>query len=136
MIRVLCVDDNQFVLQALERRLALEPDLLCVGTCLDACDLEQKVAELRPDVVLLDLDMPYRDPLEALTALTEQMPEVRILILSGHVKRALIERAIEGGAMGYVAKNEDVSTVVDAIRSVAAGAFVLGPECEAELGGP
>ena len=119
LIRVLCVDDNPLVAQSLQRRLALERDIDCIGWRSDARGLESTVEKLRPNVVLLDLDMPHRDTLEALAQLTVQSPDVRVVVLSGHVRRDLIDRAIEAGAMGYLSKNEEVATVESAVRRAA-----------------
>jgi DNA-binding NarL/FixJ family response regulator len=84
-------------------------------------------------VVLLDLDMPGPNPIEVLRELTVQSPDVRVIVLSGHVRRELIDRAIEAGAYGYLSKNDDGGVLVDSIRAVARGEFVLGQGSASEL---
>lgn len=127
-IRVLCVDDNPLVADAVTTRLDLAGGFECVGHLLDATTLLDEVARLRPDVVLMDLDMPGAEPFEMMRMLSGTHPDTRVLVLSGHVRRDLLDRAIEYGAWGYLSKNDDAETLVAAIRRVAAGEFVLGPE--------
>lgn len=127
-IRVLCVDDNPLVADAVTTRLRLAGGFECVGHLLDASTLPDEVARLRPDVVLMDLDMPGAEPFEMMRTLSGTHPDARVLVLSGHVRRDLLDRAIEFGAWGYLSKNDDAETLVAAIRRVAGGEFVLGPE--------
>lgn len=127
-IRVLCVDDNPLVADAVAMRLQLAGGFECVGHLLDASSMLAEVARLRPDVVLMDLDMPGSEPFEMMRTLSRAFPETRVLVLSGHVRRDLLDRAIEFGAWGYLSKNDDAEMLVNAVRRVAGGEFVLGPE--------
>lgn len=131
-IRVLCVDDNPLVADAVTTRLRLAGGFECLGHLPDATTMQAEVARLRPDVVLMDLDMPGAEPFEIMRMLSATHPDTRVLVLSGHVRRDLLDRAIEFGAWGYLSKNDDAETLVAAIRSVAAGEFVLGPELAAD----
>ncbi len=127
-IRVLCVDDNPLVADAVAMRLQLAGGFECVGYLPDASSMLAEVARLRPDVVLMDLDMPGSEPFEMMRTLSRAFPETRVLVLSGHVRRDLLDRAIEFGAWGYLSKNDDAEMLVNAVRRVAGGEFVLGPE--------
>lgn len=133
-IRVLCVDDNDLVVDAIGVKLSLAGGFEWLGQLNDATDLAGEVQRRRPDVVLLDIDMPGRDPFDALVELTDRCPTVRVLMFSGHIRGELIDRAIDAGAWGYLSKHEETESIVTAIRRVASGEFVLGIDAEAEYG--
>lgn len=133
-VRVLAVDDNASVLAALEARLSRELGLCWAGSLSSADALLDAAGKLAPDVVLLDLDMPGRDPLEALAELTRSQPRVRVVVLTGHVRRDLIDRAVAAGAWGYLSKSEAFSGIAAAVRRVMEGEMVLSPEVQAALG--
>jgi DNA-binding NarL/FixJ family response regulator len=131
-IKVLCVDDNDLVAEGLRMKLRHTGDFEWMGSLREADDLVKAAWRSRPHVVLLDIDMPGKDPFEAMRELTDMFPSVRVLMLSGHVRRELIDRAIESGAWGYVSKNEGADVIVHAIERVARGEFTLGPDVQDE----
>lgn len=133
-IRVLCVDDNRFVAEAIELKLKSEGGFEWCGRLAGAERLVDEASRIRPDVVLLDIDMPGKDAFESLAELAAAHPEVRTVMLSGHVRRELIDRSLEAGAWGYVSKNDGVASIVAAIRQVAKGEVALGPDVAAEHG--
>ena len=135
-LRVLCVDDNAALIEALRIKLLMEGDILPVGHLLSADGLVDKVCETRPDVVLLDIDMPGADPVAALTALTAAHPDVRTLILSGYIREEYVNRALDAGAWGYVVKSEEPAVIIEALRRVAGGTFAFGVEVARFLGEP
>jgi DNA-binding NarL/FixJ family response regulator len=126
-IRVLCVDDNALVAEAIGSKLEISREFHWLGHLGCADGLLDVVSRLDPDVILLDIDMPGADPFAALAELTEARPEIAVLILSGHVRRDLIDRSIDAGAAGYVSKAEGAAALLPAIRRAARGEFVLGP---------
>lgn len=130
-IRVLCVDDNPFVLDALRVKLRIEPGFECLDPLATADGLASQVRALRPSVVVLDLDMPGLDPLDALNEVADIRPETRVVMYTGHVRAELVDRAVELGAWGYVSKNDSADVLLDAIRSVNRGEFFLGPDVRA-----
>jgi len=132
-IKVLCVDDTDFVAEALRRRLAISGDFEWMGLLGNANNLEAEIKDRCPDVVVLDVDMPGRVSFEALQGVSDACPGVRVIMLSGHVRADYINRALKAGAWGYLSKNEDVATIVAAIKKVHRGEFAFGPESEAEL---
>jgi two-component system response regulator DesR len=133
LIKVLCVDDNELVGSAIRAKLEWAGGYEWVGQLPTADDLIEVAERVRPDVVLLDIDMPGRDPFSALEELTIRHPEVRALMLSGHISRALVDRAIEAGACGYFSKDDDITSMLNTIQDVARGNFALGPDVRAEL---
>lgn len=131
-IKVLCVDDNFLVTEGLKTKLSMSGGFEWVGQLPNAEGLVELVQKTKPDVVLMDIDMPGPDAFEALRELSSLCPDVRTIMISGYVRNDLIDQAIEAGAWGYVAKGEAAEAIVDAIRRVARGEFALGPEVQSE----
>jgi len=124
-IKVLCVDDNPAVAGMLSLSLELEPGFEHVGTLHRADDLLKAVLEHRPHVVLLDVSMPGRDPFESLAEVAATCPDTRVIVFSGFEDREMVDRAIEAGAWGYLAKDSTAQEVFAAVRRVSQGHFVL-----------
>ena len=127
-IRVLCVDDNPAVVDALRILLSRASHYIWAGW-LSSGDRLVTTARVRlPHIVLLDVDMPGRDPFEAIRELSDECPEIRVIILSGHAHRDLINRAIQAGAWGYVAKSDGEGATLEALEEVSSGEFAMSPE--------
>ena len=124
-IRVMCIDDNKLVAEAVELRLQSEPNVEWVGWLSDSDDLLRGIELAKPDVLLLDVDMPGRDAFTLLRELKTRTPGVRTVMFSGYVRADYIDRAISAGAWGYVSKNEAFDELLGAIRQVSAGEFAL-----------
>jgi len=124
-IRVLCVDDHADIPEMLGRCIAAEPDMECAGALHTADNLAAEVRQTGADVVLLDLTMPGKDPLEALreVAAASSPPgkPPRVIAYSGHDDSQSIERAMNAGACGYLSKDAEVHVVLAAIRDAARG---------------
>lgn len=133
-IAVLCVDDNSDVLGALRQTLS-HHGIKWSGSRPDATDLHDAVELHRPSVVILDLDMPGRRPLQTVAELAQQFPEVRVVVYSAHVRKELIEEAMEAGVWGYISKSDGERVLVGAIRQVSAGRFVMSAEARRVLAG-
>lgn len=133
-IKVLCADDNEAIGEAVRLKLACSGGFEWLGQLPTAERLTEEASSLLPDVVLLDIDMPGPDPFEAVQELSRSCPDVRVVMFTGHARRELIDRAFEAGAWGYLSKTEATDTIVETIRRVASGEFVLGPDAEAVLG--
>jgi len=126
--RVLCVDDNREIGTALELLIGRTPGLEWAGWLESAERLPQTIAAVRPEIVLLDLDMPGPDVFEVLRRISAAHPEMRVVVFTGHVDAGLIDRASEAGAWGYVSKNDGEQALLQALRTVAGGQFALSPE--------
>jgi len=130
--RVFCADDNPLVTYALQRYIQRSPDFRWMGCAEDADTLLEEVArEGCPDIVLMDIDMPGKDPFEAIGELLARCGSTRVLMYSGMVKRELIERAIEAGAWGYVSKGDGERALFEAMRRALNSELGLSPEAQA-----
>lgn len=126
-IRVCIVDDDPFVTTSLATILAAEPDVAVAG---EGCDGEAAVALFereRPDVLLMDIQMPGMDGLAAAERILAAHPEARIVFLTTFSDDEYIVRALRLGAKGYLIKQE-VATIAPALRTVTSGQSVLGGE--------
>lgn len=124
-IQVLVVDDSDDLASMLGLLIDGEADMACVGNIGSADTLLDAVAEMKPEIVLMDLTMPGRDPLEAMADAIQRTPEVRFIVHSGYDDLVRVERAIDRGAWGFVSKHDDPQQIFDAIRSVAGGQVYL-----------
>lgn len=121
MIRVLCVDDNPDVVEVLAAAINAEDDMESVGVLMSAERLCEEIEARQPDVVLIDLCMPGRDPLEALGETQARNLESRAIVVSGRDDPDAVDQAVGRGAWGYVRKDGDFRRLLEAIRSVARG---------------
>ena len=133
MIRVLVVDDHSLVREALTDLLSASGGIAVVGQCADGSEVAAAVAQMRPDVLLLDLQMPKVDGLTAARAVRAAHPEVRIVFLTGGLTRASAREAQGIGAAGYLLKEDDPAELPVRIRCVAAGRTAWHPRAAAVL---
>jgi two-component system response regulator NreC len=126
-IRVLCVDDHEVLLEGLASRIRLEASLELVGLLRSATDLIAEARRCRPDVVVLDIAMPGPDPFEAAADLHSQLPEIRTVFLTAHVRDGYFDAAFRAGAWGYLYKGDSLDGIVDALKRVARGEYVTSP---------
>ena len=127
-VRVFCVDDHAFLVEGLQARLTLAKDMEYVGRLGTAEGLVIECMKIRPDVVLMDIEMPGPDPFEAIEDLRRQCPNSRVIVLSAYVRDPYIDAAVSAGAWGYLSKHDDPEKIINSIREVANGAFVFGPK--------
>ncbi|MEN9869261.1 MAG: hypothetical protein RLZZ171_244 [Cyanobacteriota bacterium] len=122
-IRVLIVDDLRLVCEGLQAIFAEVSDIEIVGFALNGKDAIKQVSKIKPDVVILDLLMPGMGGLETTQKITQQYPDVKILILSATDDDSIVSDIIAAGANGYVFKNMVISELALAIRSVHSGSY-------------
>ena len=126
-IRILVADDHPVVREGLIAMLSTQADFDIVGEAAHGEEVVQKAKALRPDVVLLDLEMPKMDGVEALQQLREAVPEVRALVFTVFDTDERIIEAVRAGAQGYLLKGAPRSEVFKAIRIVSEGGSLLEP---------
>lgn len=120
-IRLLCVDDSEQLTSAWVRLVGNQHDMEMAGTLASADQLIEVVQSKQPSVVLMDVGMSGKDPLDALAELCEACPEVHTIIYSGRSEPELIARAMRAGARAFLDKGRSPVKILEAIRRVARG---------------
>ena len=128
LIRVLLVDDHAVVRGGLRFFLAGADDIEIVGEGASGAEALELVAQLAPDLVIMDVMMPEMDGITATRELRQRFPQVRVLALTSFGEGALVQRALQAGAIGYLLKDTQGSELVGAVRTAFAGAPVLSPD--------
>lgn len=123
---VMCIDDNVLLIDALERRLNLEPGFAALYRVDDPSTAMESATRLKPSVILLDVDLPGGlDAMVILGELVTRLPESRVLVFTGYPTGDLVRRAMSGGAWGFVSKGTTSERLISAIRQVVAGQAVI-----------
>jgi two-component system response regulator DesR len=126
-IRLLLADDQALVRSALAALLGMEPDFEVVAEVGRGDEVVASAAEHKPDVALLDVEMPGLDGLAAAAALAHELPHVRVIILTTFGRPGYLRRAMESGALGFVVKDAPAEQLAAAVRRVADGQRVVDP---------
>lgn len=132
-IRVLLVDDHALVRSTVAERLRKESDILVVGEVDNADDSIGATLEHKPDVVLMDIDMPGLLCFDAASRINTLRPEVSVIYLSAFFNDRFIQQALEAKASGYLTKSEPPETVIKAIREVASGGAYFSTEVQSRI---
>ena len=132
-IPILVVDDHAMVRSMLQDRLESEPDVEVVGSASNAEQAITLAGTFKPDIVLMDIDMPGMLCFDAAKALRRFSPPPRIIFLSAFFHDRYIEQALQVGAWGYVTKNQPDEALLTAIRNVASGIAYFSPEVQARI---
>lgn len=133
MIRVLVADDHGVLRDGLGRVIAAQPDLELVGSAANGAEAVDLAAALSPDVVLMDLEMPVLDGIEAIRRILARSSTPAILVLTSFSDRRRILGALDAGAVGYLLKDASAEEVVCGIRSAAEGGSPLDPRAARSL---
>ncbi len=126
MINLMIVEDQQTILQLLKLYLEQAPNLKIVAVAADGQIAIEKVDKYRPDVVLMDVEMPGIDGITATRIISERYPETKVLILSTHDDEQILNQALQAGAKGYILKTTPAQELIEFIRSVNQGYLQLG----------
>jgi len=127
MIRVLLAEDQAMVRGALAALLRLEPDIVVVAEVERGDEIVSAALDTRPDVALLDIELPGADGLTAAAALRDALPACRVVIVTTFGRVGYLRRAMTGGAVGFLLKDAPAAELAKAIRRVVAGERVLDP---------
>ncbi len=127
-IRVFLADDHAVVRKGLETLIGTQKDMEVVGSAVDGVEAVDRVARLNPDVILLDIQMPRKNGVEAIAEIITANPQARILVLTSYSEDETVFAAIKAGALGYLLKDASASELIQAIRNVHTGRSSLHPE--------
>jgi DNA-binding NarL/FixJ family response regulator len=132
-IRILTVDDHPLVREGIAGLVGVQPDMTVVAEATNGREAIQQFRAHRPDVTLMDLQMPEMNGLDALMTIRAEFPEARIIVLTTYEGDAQILRAVKAGAQGYLLKNTLHSDLLRTIRAVHAGKKSLSPEVSFQI---
>ena len=118
MINILLVDDQALLCEVLKTWLDVEEDIQVIGVAHNGREAIEKVEQLQPDIVLMDIDMPQMDGLNATKIISQRFPKVKVIFLSGHDDDIYLGKSLRAGAKGYLLKNTTAEELVCKIRSV------------------
>jgi DNA-binding NarL/FixJ family response regulator len=127
-ISLIVVDDHPIFLDGLQQLFKRQPDFDLIGTAENVHQLENLLAQAVPDVILMDIEMPEQDGIDATALVRQRAKSTKIVILTGYDNPELIFRALKAGAVGYLLKNTRAKDIIDTLRRVSAGEIFLNPE--------
>lgn len=126
-MRVLLTDDHAILIEGLRAYLSYYDDVEVVGEAHDGAEALASVAELQPDIVLMDIAMPGINGITATRLIREQYPQTRVLVLTQHEEKQYVLALLKAGASGYILKRALGSDLINALRTVARGGTFLYP---------
>jgi DNA-binding NarL/FixJ family response regulator len=132
-IRILAVDDHVLVREGIAVLFNSEPDMALVAEASNGREAVQQFRAHRPDITLMDLQMPEMNGLDAIIAIRGEFPDAKIIVLTTYKGDVQILRALKAGAQGYLLKNTLHKELIDTIRAVHAGKKALSPEASYEI---
>jgi DNA-binding NarL/FixJ family response regulator len=132
-LRVLTVDDHPLLRAGIAALIQAEKDMLVVGEASNGREAVEKFRSLRPDVTLMDLQMPIMSGMDAIASIRQEDPQARIVVLTTYGGDVLARRALKAGASGYILKSTIRRDLLDAIRSVHAGGRYISQQIAAEI---
>ncbi len=127
-IRILAVDDHPVVRQGIAGLVGIQADMILVGEASNGRDAIQQFRTHRPDVTLMDLQMPEMNGIDALIAIRNEFPDAKVIVLTTYAGDVQILRALKAGAQAYLLKNTLHKELLETIRAVHAGKKTLSPE--------
>jgi len=133
MIRVLCVDDHRLMREGISRIVGVQPDMTVVAQASDGEQAVEQFLRFRPDVTLMDLEMPTMRGVQAIHAIRRHAPDARIVVLTMYHGDEDIHRAVAAGAVGYLLKDMLPDDLIRVIREVHSGGRAIPPEIAAAL---
>ena len=130
LIRILAVDDHPLFRDGIAALISITPDMQLVGACSNGREAIEQFRTLRPDVTLMDLQMPVMSGREAIAAIRGECPDARLIVLTTYAGDVEVVRAFKAGASAFVVKNLAHQDLLDTIRRVHRGEKAISPDLE------
>lgn len=132
-IKLVLADDHQLFREGVKRIINMESDLEVIGECGDGIQVLELCNQLNPDIVLLDINMPIENGVAATERLKTIFPDIKVIILSLHDDESYVFETLRKGASGYLLKDMEAESLINAIRSVVAGHAYIHPKVTGKL---
>jgi len=132
-VRIILIDDHKLFREGVKRILEFEPQFEVIAEGDDGTDATELVQENDPDIVLMDINMPVQNGVEATANLIKKFPDLKVIILSIHDDESYVTHALKTGALGYLLKEMDADSLVEAIKVVYEGGSYLHPKVTKNL---
>lgn len=132
-VKLILADDHQLFREGLKRIINMEDDMEVIGECGDGIQVIELCNEIEPDVVLMDINMPLENGVVATERLKMIFPDIKIIILSIHDDESYVFETLRKGASGYLLKDMEAESLINAIRSVVAGHAYIHPKVTGKL---
>lgn len=133
MIRILCVDDHPLLREGIASMIENQTDMALIAEACNGSEAVECFRQHRPDVTLMDLQMPEMSGIDAMSRIRGEFPDARIIVLTTHAGDGLVSRALKGGARAYLLKSSVRKELLEMIRAVHAGQRRVSPEIAAEI---
>jgi len=127
LIKILLVDDSNSIRETLKHHLAPQPDFVIVDSVDNANTALEQIKILNPDIVLMDIEMPSINGIEATKAIANQFPQTKVIVLSSHHQEQYVDQVLNAGAKGYLLKTTPIEELVNSIKFVHKGYFQFSP---------
>lgn len=127
-IRIFLADDHRMFRETLRTPLDAEPDMEVVGEASSGYEVIEKIGAAKPDILILDINLPDLSGIEIATLVRKGFPEIRIVALSGYAEKMFVDEMLKAGAQAYVVKSAGADELVFALRAVSKGHRFLSPE--------
>lgn len=137
MAKLAIIDDNPIIRDGMSLLLSEQPSpLKCVGAFLFGSDVFEKIEEVSPDIVLIDIEAKYKRGIKYIRKVKQKYPEIKVIALTVYAENELIAEALKLGADGYIIKSMTPAKIIDNLKSMIKGKFAVSPYIAKSIASP